>query len=93
MADMSDFSPVAAGRLGGIKPMSFASREQALRTVTNALDAVESERAEIARAYAVAPGHSDIEHALGESLTYLRKAIEKLIKARNELMQQPLPMD
>lgn len=90
---MSDFGPVATGRINNVKSMTTDTRTHALRTVSNTLDAVESERAEIARVYAIAPGHSDIEHALGESLTYLRKAIEKLIKARNELMQQPLPME
>lgn len=75
------------------RPITVTRREEALHSVENALEGVEVERKEIARAYAGAPAHSDIEHALGESLTYIRKAIEKLTKARNELMQRELGLE
>lgn len=75
------------------RPQNVTRRDDALHVVENALEGVESERKEIARAYAGAPSHSDIEHSLGESLTFIRKAIEKLRKARNELMQQELGLE
>lgn len=75
------------------RPQPLSRREEALRVVENALEGVEHERKEIAHVYANAPSHSDIEHALGESLTYVRKAIEKLTKARNELMQRELGLE
>ena len=75
------------------RPSTVTRREEALRAVENSLEGVEAERKELARVYAGAPSHSDIEHALGESLTYIRKAIEKLTKARNELMQRELGLE
>lgn len=68
------------------------SRYEALKQVETSLQAVEEERKEIARIYAGAPSHSSIEYALGESLTFIRKALEKLRKARNDLMQDELGM-
>lgn len=74
----------------GIVPVT--SRYEAMKQVETSLRALDEERKEIARVYAGAPSHSAIENALGESLTFVRKAIEKLTKARNELMQTELDM-
>lgn len=74
------------------KPQLLTNRYEALKRIEVSLEAVENERKEIAQVYAGAPSHSSIEHALGESLTYVRKAIEKLRKARNDLMQDELGM-
>ncbi len=56
--------------------------------VTNqVLDLLTAARELLAEAYHAAPSHTAQENQIGEQLTTVRKAIEKSIKASNELGQ------
>jgi hypothetical protein len=69
------------------------SRNDAFNATRNMLNLLTAAREELAASYAGAPSHSPQENALGEILTFVRKAIEKTTKHGNELGQLELGFD
>jgi len=66
---------------------------RARHAVTDLIDVLDEQRADIVDAYRLQPGGSVGEHELGEVLTVVRKAVLRARKALLPLLQEELPFD
>ena len=78
-------TPAIRGSSRAIAPLT--SRMQAADITKQALEGVDSQRVLLAQAYAGAASHTSVEFELGECITLLRKAEDRLRKAWGELAQ------
>jgi len=84
-------TPSARGSMRGLTPTT--SRMQAADIAKQALEGIDSQRVLMAQAYAGAASHSQVEFEIGECITLIRKAEDRLRKAWSELAQLEMRFD